>query len=117
MRIILGAPKSTPIKEMLLELNLQPLNTRKIWLSGRYIIRNKKQPNHPMYPIYLNLRRNPTNWKKPEHPLTQTSNITHHHGRPTTLPKYTISYARQKSMGENPYIHRLSRNFQKKETQ
>jgi hypothetical protein len=43
MRIILGAPKSTPIKEMLLELNLQPLKTRKTWLSGRYIIRIEKQ--------------------------------------------------------------------------
>jgi hypothetical protein len=43
MRIILGAPKSTPIKEMLHELNLQPLKTRKTWLSGRYIIRIEKQ--------------------------------------------------------------------------
>ena len=29
MRIILGAPQSTPIKEMLLELDLQPITKRK----------------------------------------------------------------------------------------
>jgi hypothetical protein len=78
MRIILGAPKSTPIKEMLLELNLQSLKTRKTWLSGRYIIRIEKQPNHPMYSICLNLRRNPTNWKNQNTPSLKhaTSHIT-----------------------------------------
>ncbi|KZR99275.1 Uncharacterized protein APZ42_004918 [Daphnia magna] len=63
MRIILGTPQSTPIKEMLLELDLQPISTRKTWLGGRYLIRIEKQPNHPMFQPCYNLRRNPTNWK------------------------------------------------------
>ncbi|KAK4009379.1 hypothetical protein OUZ56_018494 [Daphnia magna] len=63
MRIILGTPQSTPIKEMLLELALQPISTRKTWLAGRYLIRIEKQPNHPMFQPCYNLRRNPTNWK------------------------------------------------------
>jgi hypothetical protein len=64
MRIILGAPQSTPIKEMLLELDLQPITTRKSWLSGRYLIRVDKQPNHPMHQPCYNLRRKPVNWKE-----------------------------------------------------
>ena len=64
MRIILGAPQSTPIKEMLLELDLQPITTRKSWLSGRYLIRVDKQPNHPMHQPCYNLRRKPINWKE-----------------------------------------------------
>ncbi|KZS05367.1 Uncharacterized protein APZ42_031465 [Daphnia magna] len=63
MRIILNAPQSTPIKEILLELDLQPLSVRKTWLSGRYLIRVEKQPNHPMFKPCQNLRRNPISWK------------------------------------------------------
>lgn len=63
MRIILNAPQSTPIKEMLLDLDLQTLSVRKTWLSGRYLIRVEKQPNHPMFKPCQNLRRNPISWK------------------------------------------------------
>ncbi len=35
--------------------------------------------------------------EKPKHALTQKSNITHHPGRPKTLPKYTTFNARNKA--------------------
>ena len=63
LRLITGAPKTTPIKEMQCELGIDPLSIRQHWLSGKYILRIEKQPEHPLYQRCYDLRRNPKAWK------------------------------------------------------
>ncbi|KAI9554890.1 hypothetical protein GHT06_020168 [Daphnia sinensis] len=48
---------------MQLELDLQPISTRTIWLFGKYLFKIEKQSNYPMFKPCYNLRRNPISWK------------------------------------------------------
>ena len=63
LRMILGAPTSTPIKELQCELGLNSIENRRSWLAGRYVIRIDKQPQHPLYKICQEMRRAPKSWK------------------------------------------------------
>ena len=69
LRTILGAPKTTPIREMQCELMLEPLRTRRIWLAGRYLIRVDHQgPSHPLYSMGREFRAFRTSWKSRNEP-------------------------------------------------
>ncbi len=63
LRMILGAPTSTPIKELQCELGLNSIESRRSCLTGRYVIRIDKQPQHPLYKICQEMRRSPKSWK------------------------------------------------------
>ena len=63
LRMILGAPASTPIKELQCELGLNSIESCRTWLAGRYVIRVDKQPQHPLYKICQEMRKTPKSWK------------------------------------------------------
>jgi hypothetical protein len=72
LRMILGAPASTPIKELQCELGLNSIESRRTWLAGRYVIRVDKQPQHPLYKICQEMRRTPKSWKDHNMPSLKT---------------------------------------------
>lgn len=59
LRMTLGAPASTPIKEMQCELALDSIETRRITLAARYLLRIEQMPNHPLYAISTDHRKAP----------------------------------------------------------
>lgn len=59
LRMILGTTSTTPIKEILCELDLTSIEHRRLWLSGRFVIRIDKYPEHLLYQNCYNMRRNP----------------------------------------------------------
>ncbi|KZS09746.1 Pol-like protein [Daphnia magna] len=63
LRMILGTTSTTPTKEILCELDLTSIEHRRLWLSGRFVIRIDKYPEHPLYQNCYNMRRNPKTWK------------------------------------------------------
>jgi len=72
-RIILGAPSTTPIKELQCELGLTSIENRRTWLSGRFIIRIDKQTQHPLYQNCYNMWRSPKSWKEQNVPSLKTA--------------------------------------------
>ncbi len=63
LRLILGAPKTTSIKELQCELGLEQVEIRRTLLAGRYLLQIDQQPNHPLYQNCHDLRKTPKVWK------------------------------------------------------
>jgi hypothetical protein len=68
LRTILAAPKTTLIKEMLCELDLSQLDTRRTWLTRRYIFRVKKPERTPVHNCCREIRSQPKPWKEKNTP-------------------------------------------------
>lgn len=64
MRMMLGAPLSTPIKVLQCELALDPMEMRRLWLAGCYQLRVEDKPDHPLSSTSKELRCHPKSWKQ-----------------------------------------------------
>jgi len=64
LRLILGAPRSTPVSVLYAELGLEPTSDRRTWLTARYIFQLDTKPlNAAYHSNYYIVNNNSSKWK------------------------------------------------------